>query len=753
MQIQSGSRIGRYEIAGIIAAGGMGEVYRARDTELHRDVAIKVLPERLSSDAGLRERFQREARAISSLTHPHICTLYDVGHQDGIDFLVMEYLAGESLADRIGRGRMAVDEIVRVGSEIAAAIAAAHRRGIVHRDLKPANIMLTSDGAKVLDFGLAVVWSDAGANDATEQRPLTRTGQVVGTLPYMSPEQLRGVPVDARTDIFSLGAIVYEMASGRHAFEGANRDDPPPVNPPALDVIVRRCLARDPATRFASADEVQVALDAIGKAETAKRPDRKPLVAAALAVAVVAAAAAVIFWNHRASAEPRPNTIAVLPFASLGTDGTQDYLRLAIPDEVTTLLTYNPDLAVRPFSASRLVAADTDPQIAAKKLNAAAVVSGQVMNQSGHLNVSLEAIDARQDKLLWRDSFEVGAGDMVAMRNELGTRIRGGLMPRLAGTGAPGGTAMPRSRDAYVLFLRAAALPDEGEPNAEAAQLLEQAVAIEPDYANAWAELSQRDYYATAYGTAGTAAKDRALEAATRALQLDPNSMLAACQLIVIRAERGDTVEAYRYARRLVDQRPRSGDAHFNLAYVLRYGGALDESARECNEALALDPGNRGFRSCVATFDALGDTARAADFARLDPGSTLMRRTASNEALRRNDPDAALREGLPLVVALVSAWRAHDEAALRRATDAYVARAAENDDGESFYGMAVTLAFAGRRDAALDMLKRAVDRNFCFYPAIDRNAVFAPMREMPEFAALRGRAVQCHDRFMAAIRG
>ena len=216
MPLAAGARLGRYELLAALGAGGMGEVYRARDTLLGRTVAIKVIAAKASGNAARSERFQREARAISSLSHPHICTLYDFGQEDGTAFLVMEHLDGETLADRLERGPLSIEEVLRYGAEMAEALDAAHRQGVVHRDLKPANVMLTRDGVKLLDFGLAKLGSEEPASHSTES--LTQAGMVVGTVPYMAPEQLEGGPVDARTDIYSLGTVLYEMAAGGRPF-------------------------------------------------------------------------------------------------------------------------------------------------------------------------------------------------------------------------------------------------------------------------------------------------------------------------------------------------------------------------------------------------------------------------------------------------------------------------------------------------------------------------------------------------------
>src|SRR5262249_29468160 len=227
MPLAPGTHLGPYEIMTPLGAGGMGEVYRARDTRLERSVAIKILPEQLSKDPTRKQRFEREAKTISSLNHPHICTLYDVGSQDGIDYLVMECVEGETLAKRLEKGPLPLEQVLKYGAQIADALDKAHRSGVVHRDLKPGNIMLTPTGAKLLDFGLAKqaapVLADATLTAATPRSPMTEEGTIVGTFQYMSPEQIGGNEVDGRSDIFSLGAVLYEMVTGKRAFEGKSQ--------------------------------------------------------------------------------------------------------------------------------------------------------------------------------------------------------------------------------------------------------------------------------------------------------------------------------------------------------------------------------------------------------------------------------------------------------------------------------------------------------------------------------------------------
>src|SRR5579862_6621833 len=332
MSLTAGSHLGPYEILSPLGAGGMGVVYKARDTRLGREVAIKVLPESLSGRADLRERFEREARAVSSLNHPHICTLYDIGNQDGIDFLVMEYLEGETLAHRLKKGALPLDQTLRYAIEIASALDAAHRKGITHRDLKPGNVMLKKSGTKLLDFGLARMHAPgqaAGSAVATQTETLTVEGNIVGTLQYMAPEQLEGKDADARSDIFAFGAVVYEMATGRKAFESKSRanliasileHEPAPIlslqpaAPAALDRVIETCLAKDPDERWQTTHDLKRELQWVAEstsqvgAGTVAKPiqDKRPSRHAAAVLTLVGVLAIAAFAGYRILRRPAP---------------------------------------------------------------------------------------------------------------------------------------------------------------------------------------------------------------------------------------------------------------------------------------------------------------------------------------------------------------------------------------------------------------------------------------------------------------
>ncbi len=373
MSVNPGTRFGPYEILSPAGAGGMGEVYKARDTRLERIVAIKVLPTHLADRSELRERFEREAKTIASLNHPHICTLFDIGRQDGTDYLVMEYLEGETLAHRLQKGPLPLEQTLQYAIEMSDALDKAHRKGITHRDLKPGNIMLTKTGTKLLDFGLAKLKQEAAPVDAqmtelpTVSEPLTAHGAIVGTLQYMAPEQLEGKEVDARTDIFAFGAVVYEMATGKKAFEGKSQasliakileTDPlpmmslQPVTPPALERTVKRCMAKEPDDRWQTARDLEVQLKWIAEGgsqtgvaplETAKgsrAARRRSQILAAGALLAGAAVAGFAVWILKPSPTPASKVVTrfnIMPppgqtFVNQGSEGVMGSTVAISPD-------------------------------------------------------------------------------------------------------------------------------------------------------------------------------------------------------------------------------------------------------------------------------------------------------------------------------------------------------------------------------------------------------------------------------------
>ncbi len=378
MALDVGTTLGPYEIVSSAGAGGMGEVYKAKDTRLDRTVAIKVLPSHLSDDADLKECFEREARAVSSLNHPHICTLHDVGHQDGVDFLVMESIEGETLEDRLKKGPLAFEEALRYAIQIADALDNAHRRGVVHRDLKPGNIMLTATGAKLLDFGLATRlrqgFGEVKVDDSsllTVQKPLTEKGTLIGTFQYMAPEQLEGENSDARTDVFAFGALLFEMLTGQKAFEGKSQaslivaileHEPPsitslqPMSPPAIDRVVRQCLAKDPDERWQTAGDLRRELEWVREAgadalpSTAASRARAPggrLAFGAAGLLIGAMLAGVLAWSWKTAPRPNVTRFELALTESVRLSGTGSHAVALSPDGTRLVYSANAQLYLR----------------------------------------------------------------------------------------------------------------------------------------------------------------------------------------------------------------------------------------------------------------------------------------------------------------------------------------------------------------------------------------------------------------------
>jgi serine/threonine-protein kinase len=703
----------------------MGTVYRAHDSRLGRDVAIKVLHEHGTNDSDSRRRFEREARAVAALNHPHICTLYDVGSHDGVDFVVMEHLEGETLAARLRRGKLPAHQVLEFALQIVSALDAAHRGGIVHRDLKPGNIMLTAAGAKLLDFGLA---KQMGSEVEVTR---SRDGTIVGTAAYMSPEQAQGQPVDARSDGFSFGALLYEMVIGRRAFGGETlaevltavlRDEPlPPGSGSALSRITMRCLQKDPSRRFQSAAEIKAALEAASSAT---------------------------------ASEAEAPSVAVLPFVNMSPDPDNEFFSDGLAEEILNVLTAIEGLRVAArTSAFSFKGKSIEIGEIAKRLNVRHVLEGSVRKAGTRVRVTVQLVDASSGFRLWSERYDRQLADIFDVQDEIARSIVDRLKVALGSGAGPRLVKVATGNvEAYQEYLKGRAmLYRRGPWIAIAVASFQKAVALDPDYAQAWAGLADA-HTVLCYSGYRRPLEDMpaAIEAANRAIVVDRSSeeahnALACASLLWER----DFVKAEREFLASLALNPRYIQARcwYGL-FFLQWGvGRLSEGLTEITQAFRDDPLS-SYAATVMSFglatvgelDAAVQHARAA--VRQDPESFLARwelGLALDWDGRPADAVTVLEPlwtetghcwaALGLGPAYAHAGRRADAEALYRALCERRAR-----DWVPPFLIAVTGAAIGQHEAAMDACEESVEeRDVLFalfnswYPA------FQSVRDDPRF--------------------
>lgn len=616
-------RLGHYRLLEKIGAGGMGEVYRARDERLEREAAIKILPLRFRDDAPARSRLLDEARSASQLNYPHICTIYEVNEENGVIFIAMEYVAGASLSAIIPPGGLPTEQVVRYGTQIAGALAHAHQRRIVHRDLKPANVIVTPDGnAKVLDFGLATRLRTEELEDATLSRAnLAESEPLAGTLPYMAPEQLRGEVADARSDIWALGILLYEAAIGHRPFSGrsgfdltsAILRDPPPA-PPAhvsteLFSVIRKCMAKDPAARYQSAAEVRSALETLESTAVSRTavvqvpPAAHRLVPLPAWVGVGLAAVFGILFSLNIgglrqklmhwTAAPTIRSLAVLPLANLSGDASQDFFSDGMTAELIRDLSKIAQLrVVSRTSAMSYKGTHTPlPQIA-RELNVDALLEGSVARSGNRVRIALGLYDGASDRELWSETFERDLNDVLALEDQVAHAVA--MQVRLKVSSSAETPRAGVSPEAYDLYLKGRYSLDQGSADdlKLAFVYFRQGIEKDPQYAPLYAGLAGAFARLPFYtDTRPSEAFPQAKEAAAKALQLEPTLAEAhASMAYVMNYYDWDRSGAEQEFKRALELDPNDAAAHHAYGRFLASLGRIDEARAELNRALELDP-------------------------------------------------------------------------------------------------------------------------------------------------------------------
>ena len=770
VSLKNGTRLGPYEILSPLGRGGMGEVYRARDTRLGRTVAIKILPEEFLRDPKRKSRFEREARAISALNHPNVCALYDVSDS----FLVMEYCEGSTLADRIASGPLSAEDTLRYGVQIADALETAHRQRIVHRDLKPSNVMVTARGVKLLDFGLAK--QDLAPSDTqTTAEALTEHGAIVGTVPYMAPEVLLGRAADAKSDLFAFGAILYEMFSGKRAFGGASspeviaailKQEPEslteidPKTPPALDRLVRACLAKDPEKRLGTAEEALGELRAIAAGtegtlappRTARRSQRasRLRVAGIAAAALVAVAAGSWAWRRQAATSPSIRSLAVLPFENVSKP-EDAYLVAGMQDGVIGELSQVSSL--RLISRTSTMRYDgtkeTMPEIA-RDLHVDGLVEGSLSRSGEDLEVRVRLVRAGQDeRQVWSKSYRRGIAGVLALQTDVARGVALATRSPLTAEEKARLSREPKAAtENYGTYLKGMYYVRTMTPEGAKRGIgyLEDVVARDPSDPLAHAGLALAY---TILGHGPSPPPDVAVRAraeAERAIELDDTIADAHAALGAIAMFLDwDWPTAKRELRRALQLNPNLAEAHRDYAWYLDLPGPNPASIVEMKRARELDPLNALYAGDLSWLyyraGRRDDAVREArDAVALDPKGPLEKFALAvtcseaglhEEAIAAGERAAAISPAWKFALAFAYAKAGRRADALRLANEAEQTIAPV-----STWGLAYVYATLDDEDGALQWLEKGVASRFGFLLWMKGTPAFTSLRGNPRFEAL-----------------
>jgi len=709
----------------------MGVVYSANDTRLNRPVALKMILDS-GNDEDSRKRFLREAQAAARVTHPNICRLYDIGEVDGRPFLVMELLEGESMSERLGRGPMPLAEALQVTLSVLSALAELHGSSIVHRDLKPSNVFLSTHGVKLLDFGLAKPVSPF-SGDGLTQTELTGHGVIAGTPRYSSPEQVTGRPVDARSDLFAAGAILFEALAGKPAFSGNSAveifhsvlyETPPALGGSqaisAVDRIVRRAMDKNPASRFAAADEMAAELRAVMRLD-----------------------------DSGTHVETRAvKRLVVLPFRVLRSDPETDFLAFSLPDAIAASLAGLSSLVVRSsLAATRFAGVVQDLREIAKEVDVDTVLTGTLLRAGTQLRLTTQLVEAPSGTLIWSKASQVELSDIFQLQDTLVSGVVESLsLPLTAGERQQLAHDAPANATAYDLYLRANEAGKGFSGLSEAIGLYEQCVALDPWYAPAWARLGRARWLVGKFSEGAAEKLAEGRSAIERALELNPNLPLAHNLYTNIQVDQGLAMDAMR--RLLLRLRSSKTDPELfaGLAHASRYCGLLQASLEADRQARRLD--SNIHTTVTHTYFAMGDYQASMDAAFRDFGyftplrlAMLGRVEEAIAMLKEKEAVVPERLGQLFMVSLRTLLEGNREASLK-VSDELMNGALKDPEGE--YYLARQLAYLSDVGRATRLLKSTVDGGYFCYPQMASDPWLDPIRSDAEFKRILHRAHALH---------
>jgi len=815
--LRPGMKFSRYEVIRSAGAGGMGQVYVSRDTQLRRNVALKLLAPHLTRDQRVVRRFAQEANAASALNHPNILTLYDFGEVEGVYYIASEYVEGETLRQRIHKQKLGVEEVAGISTQIASALVAAHERGIVHRDIKPANLMVRNDGiVKLLDFGIAKLSDEAGSRRGADTvLSVSDVGAVMGTVRYMSPEQARGQVVDGRSDLFSLGVVMYEMLTGQAPFQGETTSDviaeilkgepvalstAVPGLPPQFEAIVQRALRKNRVERYQSAAEILDDLEEFRK-ETEFQQKLKqsgvpaveegPLISAGettrqrgsvlaavdrgrrkwlnliVALVLLALLAVAVTLRNRGqghAGENPPRELAVLPFQNLRPDPQTDFLGFSLADAIITKLGYVNALTVRPsWAVQKYRNQAVDPQKAAADLQVGTLLTGGYVRDGDQLRITTQLIDVKANRILWRDTIDLKYDQLLTLQDTVSRQIISGL--ELSLTPAEKEKLRPETAvnaQAYEYYLRGVDRYASGD-SPGAIRMLEKAVATDPTYAPIWAHLGRAYTTNASLEFGGRDQYAKAQAAYEKAIALNPNLTDARIFMANLLTDTGRAEQAVPLVRSLLAENPGNAEAHWELGYAYRFCGMLEEAVAESERARQKNPSVKLNTAAMNAYLYLGQYEKFLQslpsndsvFVVFYRGFAQYHLKHWSEAAREFDRAYELDSTvLPANVGKALSYDIHGQ----RQKGLDLLHLTEKRildsgvaDAESLYKVAEAYALLGDKASAMLMFHRAIEGGFFPYPYFERDPLLDNIRKEPEFEVLMREAQERHEQFKAKI--